>query len=82
MVRSKTNFFSYCGIIRRHKDKWNRIITEPQTVVSLCYRPAELILGKTAYGVEVDMWSAGCVIAELFTKEILMPASFKLFLLH
>ena len=51
-------------------------------MVSLCYRPAELILGKTAYGVEVDMWSAGCVIAELFTKEILMPASFKLFLLH
>ncbi|KAL1538742.1 Cyclin-dependent kinase C-2 C [Salvia divinorum] len=41
---------------------------EPLTsrVVTLWYRPPELLLGSTNYGGEVDLWSAGCVFAELF----------------
>ncbi|XP_042024428.1 protein IMPAIRED IN BABA-INDUCED STERILITY 1-like [Salvia splendens] len=41
---------------------------EPLTsrVVTLWYRPPELLLGSTKYGGEVDLWSAGCVFAELF----------------
>ncbi|CAL1353793.1 unnamed protein product [Linum trigynum] len=35
-------------------------------VVSLWYRPPELLLGSTDYGVEVDLWSSGCILAELF----------------
>lgn len=35
-------------------------------VVTLWYRPPELLLGSTSYGVSVDMWSVGCVFAELF----------------
>ncbi|KAM7510091.1 hypothetical protein LguiB_008966 [Lonicera macranthoides] len=35
-------------------------------VVTLWYRPPELLLGSTRYGVSVDMWSVGCVFAELF----------------
>ncbi|CAH9118695.1 unnamed protein product [Cuscuta epithymum] len=35
-------------------------------VVTLWYRPPELLLGSTNYGVTVDLWSAGCVFAELF----------------
>ncbi|PNT62458.1 hypothetical protein BRADI_4g03713v3 [Brachypodium distachyon] len=34
-------------------------------VVTLWYRPPELLLGATAYGPAVDLWSAGCVFAEL-----------------
>mmetsp|Transcript_18122 Transcript_18122/g.20912 ORF Transcript_18122/g.20912 Transcript_18122/m.20912 type:complete len:359 (-) Transcript_18122:259-1335(-) len=36
-------------------------------VVSLWYRPPELLLGnkKNNYGSEVDMWGAGCAMAEL-----------------
>uniref|UniRef100_A0A7N0RAD1 Protein kinase domain-containing protein n=1 Tax=Kalanchoe fedtschenkoi TaxID=63787 RepID=A0A7N0RAD1_KALFE len=34
-------------------------------VVTLWYRPPELLLGSTNYGVSVDLWSAGCVFAEL-----------------
>ncbi|CAH8301140.1 unnamed protein product [Eruca vesicaria subsp. sativa] len=34
-------------------------------VVTLWYRPPELLLGATDYGSAVDMWSVGCVFAEL-----------------
>ncbi|XP_078430255.1 protein IMPAIRED IN BABA-INDUCED STERILITY 1-like isoform X2 [Wolffia australiana] len=34
-------------------------------VVTLWYRPPELLLGSTDYGPSIDMWSAGCVLAEL-----------------
>nr|GMC57017.1 probable serine/threonine-protein kinase At1g54610 [Ipomoea batatas] len=36
-------------------------------VVTLWYRPPELLLGSTNYGETVDLWSAGCVFAELFS---------------
>jgi glycogen synthase kinase 3 beta len=29
------------------------------------YRAPELLLGNEHYGVEIDMWAAGCLIAEL-----------------
>jgi serine/threonine protein kinase len=35
-------------------------------ICSRYYRAPELILGATSYGNSVDMWSAGCVIAEMF----------------
>lgn len=35
-------------------------------VVTLWYRPPELLLGSTDYDVTVDLWSAGCVFAEMF----------------
>jgi serine/threonine protein kinase len=34
-------------------------------VVTVWYRPPELLLGETTYGAEVDMWGAGAIIAEL-----------------
>jgi serine/threonine protein kinase len=36
-------------------------------VVTLWYRAPELLLGCHRYGTEVDMWSAGCIIAEMAT---------------
>ncbi|CAA7259797.1 unnamed protein product [Cyclocybe aegerita] len=47
---------------RRRSDYTNRVIT-------LWYRPPELLFGATVYGPEVDMWSAGCIMLELFTKK-------------
>jgi len=29
------------------------------------YRAPELLLGSTDYGVEIDLWAAGCVMAEM-----------------
>uniref|UniRef100_A0ACD5UK20 Uncharacterized protein n=1 Tax=Avena sativa TaxID=4498 RepID=A0ACD5UK20_AVESA len=34
-------------------------------VVTLWYRPPEILLGSTHYDSAVDLWSAGCVFAEL-----------------
>eukprot|EP01105_Mastigella_eilhardi_P017672 TRINITY_DN4070_c0_g1_i1.p1 TRINITY_DN4070_c0_g1~~TRINITY_DN4070_c0_g1_i1.p1 ORF type:complete len:393 (-),score=55.47 TRINITY_DN4070_c0_g1_i1:71-1249(-) len=46
----------------------NRVITQ-------WYRPPELFLGTDHYGTEVDMWSAGCVIAELLLGRTLFPGT-------
>jgi len=34
-------------------------------VITLWYRPPELLLGETKYGTAVDIWSAGCILAEV-----------------
>ncbi|KAI4987280.1 hypothetical protein ZWY2020_020080 [Hordeum vulgare] len=52
----------------------NLFSTSPQQqpltsrVVTLWYRPPELLLGATAYDPSVDLWSAGCVFAELHAR--------------
>lgn len=46
---------------KKEMDYTNRIIT-------LWYRPPEILLGATAYGPAVDMWSAACVFIELFSR--------------
>ncbi|XP_066376570.1 probable serine/threonine-protein kinase At1g54610 [Miscanthus floridulus] len=42
-------------------------------VVTLWYRAPELLLGSTSYGVGIDLWSAGCLLAEMFFGKPLMP---------
>jgi cyclin-dependent kinase 10/cell division cycle 2-like protein len=34
-------------------------------VVTLWYRPPEVLLGSELYDEAVDMWSVGCVLGEL-----------------
>ena len=34
------------------------------------YRGPELLYGNTYYGMEIDLWAAGCVLAELFAKGV------------
>ena len=38
-------------------------------IVSLPYRAPELLWGSTAYTTSIDLWSAGCVIAEMFLSD-------------
>lgn len=33
-------------------------------------RPPELILGAESYGPEVDIWSCGCILAELILGKV------------
>lgn len=37
------------------------------------YRPPELLLGATKYGPAVDMWSVGCIFAELLHGKPILP---------
>ncbi|RRT46321.1 hypothetical protein B296_00052117 [Ensete ventricosum] len=40
-------------------------------ICSRYYRAPELIFGATEYTTSIDMWSAGCVIAELLLGQVL-----------
>lgn len=40
-------------------------------VITIWYRPPEILLGMKGYGKEVDIWSAGCIIYEMITREVL-----------
>ncbi|KAJ5050974.1 uncharacterized protein L3040_002841 [Drepanopeziza brunnea f. sp. 'multigermtubi'] len=51
---------------RRQLDYTNRVIT-------IWYRSPELLLGETQYGPAVDIWSAACVLVEIFTKHAIFP---------
>jgi serine/threonine protein kinase len=49
---------------------------EPQytnNVITMWYRPPEVLLGAVSYGCGVDVWSAGCVLAEMAIMRPLMP---------
>ncbi|KAI4984177.1 probable serine/threonine-protein kinase At1g54610 [Hordeum vulgare subsp. vulgare] len=51
-------------------------------VVTLWYRPPELLLGATEYGVAVDLWSTGCILAELLAGKPIMPGQTEIEQLH
>ncbi|KAK1433958.1 hypothetical protein QVD17_10876 [Tagetes erecta] len=57
---------------------------QPMTsrVVTLWYRPPELLLGATSYGFGIDMWSAGCILAELLAGKPIMPGRTEVEQLH
>lgn len=42
-------------------------------VVTLWYRPPELLLGATDYGTAIDLWSVGCILGELFAGRPILP---------
>lgn len=48
-------------------------------VVTLWYRPPELILGSTNYVESVDLWSVGCVFAELFLGKPILDGRTEVF---
>ena len=37
-------------------------------VVTLWYRSPELLLGEDKYGLPIDIWSVGCIFAELIIR--------------
>lgn len=41
-------------------------------VVTLWYRPPELLLGERDYGPGIDMWGVGCIMAEMWTRTPIM----------
>ncbi|KAJ4831468.1 hypothetical protein Tsubulata_015219 [Turnera subulata] len=51
-------------------------------VVTLWYRAPELLLGATDYGVGIDLWSAGCLLAEMFAGRPILPGRTEVEQLH
>ncbi|CAH8515096.1 unnamed protein product [Heterobilharzia americana] len=44
-------------------------------VITLWYRPPELLLGEERYGPAVDIWSCGCILGEMFTRRPMFQAN-------
>ncbi|XP_057423355.1 probable serine/threonine-protein kinase At1g09600, partial [Lotus japonicus] len=51
-------------------------------VVTLWYRPPELLLGANRYGVAVDLWSTGCILGELYAGRPILPGKTEVEQLH
>ena len=51
-------------------------------VVTLWYRPPELLLGPTEYRVAVDLRNTGCILAELLAGKSIMPGQTEIEQLH
>lgn len=49
-----------------------------QGVVTLWYRAPEILLGQDYYKTAVDVWSVGCIFAELILNEVLFPGKTEL----
>lgn len=54
-------------------DSANAVLTS--CVGTRWFRAPELLYGSTQYSLEIDLWSLGCVFAELFTLEPLFPGT-------
>ncbi|KAF7310646.1 Pkinase-domain-containing protein [Mycena chlorophos] len=61
------------GLARRYGDPVG-VGGLTQLVVTLWYRAPEILLGASTYSTAVDMWSVGCIFAELVLKEPLFQA--------
>lgn len=44
-----------------------------QYVATRWYRAPELMLFRRQYTVDVDMWSVGCILAEMLARSALFP---------
>ena len=53
------------GLARTWNPEMERLT---QKVITLWYRPPELLLGCKEYSPKIDMWSVGCIIAEMFRR--------------
>lgn len=65
-----------CGALKLADFGLSRAFTIPMNrytheVVTLWYRPPEILLGAKVYTTTVDVWSAGCIFSEMITKKTL-----------
>lgn len=49
--------------------------TYSHEVVTLWYRPPDVLLGSTDYSTPIDMWGVGCIFFEMCTAKALFPGS-------
>ncbi len=57
-------------LFKKHVITIVRILTfEHEQVVTLWYRAPEVLLGSARYSCPIDVWSIGCIMAEMVTKK-------------
>jgi cyclin-dependent kinase 12/13 len=60
------------GLARSWNSEMKRLTNK---VITLWYRPPELLLGCLEYTDKIDMWSVGCIIAEMFRRSGFLKGS-------
>ncbi|KAK0264954.1 serine/threonine protein kinase, CMGC, CDC2/CDK sub [Friedmanniomyces endolithicus] len=63
--------FADFGLARFYQKRQKQEYTN--RVITIWYRPPELLFGETQYGPAVDIWSAACVLVEIFTRHAIFP---------
>lgn len=62
----KLGDFGLARFVRGNQNAENSVVQQTGEVQTMWYRAPEVLLGDEKYGLLVDDWSLGCVIAELF----------------
>jgi cell division cycle 2-like len=72
LLVTNTGVIKVCdfGLARRYGDPLGPLTPN---VTTLWYRAPEILLGATIYTPAVDMWSVGCIFAELVLMDALFP---------
>eukprot|EP01012_Entosiphon_sulcatum_P011560 TRINITY_DN17062_c0_g1_i1.p1 TRINITY_DN17062_c0_g1~~TRINITY_DN17062_c0_g1_i1.p1 ORF type:complete len:530 (+),score=50.55 TRINITY_DN17062_c0_g1_i1:78-1667(+) len=81
LITKTTLKLSGFGTARRLPNGDERVLT-PGPGTSVANRAPELLLGATCYGFAVDMWSAGCVVAEMLLGYPLLEGHSEMEILH
>lgn len=70
-------FIKICdfGLARCTTSTGNKDITMTDYVATRWYRAPEILLGSTKYTTQADMWSVGCIFAELLGGKPLFPGT-------
>jgi CTD kinase subunit alpha len=63
------------GLARRYTKRVKNNLDYTNRVVTLWYRPPELLFGETCYNDAIDVWGAGCIFLELFTRKPLFQGN-------
>lgn len=63
------------GLARKIDTNTDSVRDYTNRVITIWYRPPELLLGTTNYGPEVDMWGCGCLLVELYNKSALFQGT-------
>lgn len=77
MLIDEEGFLKICDfglarpLLRDVKTKTSMVMTD--YVTTRWYRAPEVLLGALDYHTSVDIWSAGCVFAEMLRKKPLLP---------
>lgn len=58
--------FGLARFMRGNQNSKDSVLPQTGEVQTMWYRAPEVLLGDETYGAQVDDWSIGCVIAELF----------------
>lgn len=66
------------GLARQYDKMSERLNIEQHftnRIITLWYRPVEILLGETEYTTGPDVWSGGCVFMELFTRKAIFTGT-------